>query len=39
MAASFALAIGVSWITYRCIEKPFLAIKGRIGRDLRKSRS
>ena len=28
----FALAVGVSWIAYRCIEKPFLSLKSRIGR-------
>lgn len=31
MGTSFALAVAFSWLTYLCIEKPFLSIKRRIG--------
>jgi peptidoglycan/LPS O-acetylase OafA/YrhL len=30
MAFLFAMAVGLSWITYRCIEKPFVSLKTRI---------
>jgi peptidoglycan/LPS O-acetylase OafA/YrhL len=39
MTVSFALAVAFSWVTYRCIEMPFLSIKSRIGKQPpRKSR-